>query len=564
MRFLISYDYKNYLSSVGNNENAIEIIDRFIGMPINGNDLDVKDDILSSLLCYYNKRYDSLNLHEITRLIDSLVRSDDLTEVLLYHISKDCSDSIFDPEGFYYRSIVNVISRLYYVLKRYFGFDSNAQIVSNLLHTIHPFATLTFSKKNMSFFFRDDQMIIKLMESLYQNENKRKEVYRLLYTLELLSDSTLVNQSEQYMSMVTKGGNSNICILPANPSNGIETTEIVLPPEEIVSLRVQCSATDKLKQSIKDALQKEFDKNSCENGDVLEKSTTRRAVRHFKIENESMLSKKIWLDYYFVCLDKLESEYTQEERNSVDLKCPYYYYYLLVDLCEPCEKYEFEGDFLLALVELAISKKCEKRQDLYIQMYQLNFIGKKAGFIAETEVFSKDEKRKEAMQALKEELLNGPKKDIAKELLSVNPSPNSDIVEKVIVFLSPLFEEKYLNGIENENFKKILCKILSIDSFAAELKKTEFGGNFKHFNLKLILNVIGLLSSEKGNRKDPLLKPRIANSICQDLISLWNLEKASNIHKYVLKYNDRVNDNWSRSWSLLTTELKKDILDTID
>ncbi len=39
MRFLISYDYKNYLSSVGNNENAIEIIDRFIGMPINGNDL---------------------------------------------------------------------------------------------------------------------------------------------------------------------------------------------------------------------------------------------------------------------------------------------------------------------------------------------------------------------------------------------------------------------------------------------------------------------------------------------------------------------------------------------
>ena len=153
MRFLISYDYKNYLSSVGNNENAIEIIDRFIGMPINGNDLDVKDDILSSLLCYYNKRYDSLNLHEITRLIDSLVRSDDLTEVLLYHISKDCSDSIFDPEGFYYRSIVNVISRLYYVLKRYFGFDSNAQIVSNLLHTIHPFATLTFSKKKHVFLF---------------------------------------------------------------------------------------------------------------------------------------------------------------------------------------------------------------------------------------------------------------------------------------------------------------------------------------------------------------------------------------------------------------------------
>ena len=551
MRNLISFDYKNYLNSISNNEeDTIQFVDSFSGDTVIDGRWDSKDELLASLLRYYNKQYNSSDISEIEDLLSSLVANCDLIEVVLYHTCKYYNYFrglfIFDDHFHCYRSFLRYIHQIYYVLKRYFGFDSNFKLAHDIIHAIHPYATMTFSKSHLPI-INDDQMVIRIMETLFQNEGQRRDVYRLLHTLQsLFSRAEQNGESHHYLAMVNERGNNNTGIIPANPSNGVETTMIELTPEEVVSLNVQCEASEEQIKHIQENLQKEFNKYSVINGDVLKNSTDRRAVHYNRLMEPTQLSSKNWFMYYHYYLDQLEEGYSKHEQKNGNLDCPYYYYYLLVDLCDICKRYEFNGDFLKALVNRAINQKCIGRKDLYEQMFRLNYIEESAELIKSDCQDSEDSnnefemKREKELRNLYEELSNGENGDIVKQLKNgeFELTDSIDAVKYFMVFLTPIFTYKEYYNNETNKVKEKIEKVLRLESVSSRLLDNHKKKVVKHnLNIKFVLNIIGYLSDLGKENNNNIINSRQGFRLEKDLIYLWKLKGAGSYHKYVSGYD---------------------------
>lgn len=563
MKSLIMHDYANYLNDHGNVEKTYDEIKNILHQSSgNIHVLREKEELLSSILRCYTPPFYPVNIERY----DAVLCSDgDLAEVMICHIGKQLNNTFKDNDFdkfFVLRALLNLIHKLYYATKHCLLTMNIPEDGIALLRILHPFATLKAQDETMSIDF-NDRLISRMTEALFGKEDLRKEIYQMFYILRSLSTS---HSSNNYLAMKTGANqqNNSVCVFPKGTSNEVETTEILFTPEEMISLHVQCNASKELIENIRVYLQKEYDTNAERNGSDIEEKTNKNAIRRSKQRTALQLSKQNWSDFYLYRLNELEDSYKRCERKNEDLDNPYYYYYLLVDLCDIYKKYEFDGDFLNALVNLALNKKCEKRQDLYTQMYQLNYIGKNAGFIIETEVRCENDKRKAAMEALRQELLSGSKQSIAKKLCTERQQEddvNDEIAEKVIVFLRPLFFPKYLNKeSEIEKLELTLRNILLIEEVQSALCETGKGIIPSHFNIKLVLNIIGFLINEKGERPTPFLKKRISRSLANELIALWELEKASSYRKYITGYDDQLNGYYRESWSLITKGMKEKLL----
>ena len=83
------------------------------------------------------------------------------------------------------------------------------------------------------------------------------------------------------------------------------------------------------------------------NAEILKKIINRTAIRKFR--TEPIVSSQ-WETFYYDTLDDLECQYKNHYRSHKELMSPFCYYYLLVNMCDPGHKYEFNGDFLVELV----------------------------------------------------------------------------------------------------------------------------------------------------------------------------------------------------------------------
>ena len=79
------------------------------------------------------------------------------------------------------------------------------------------------------------------------------------------------------------------------------------------------------------------------------------------------------------------------------------------------------------------------------------------------------------------------------------------------------------------------------------------------FNVKLVLNIIGVLSKEKDEKFNNPLNNRIANPLCTELGKLWYIEKYKGYNSYINKYLDNKeakNENQMyESFSLLDNKM---------
>ncbi len=145
-------------------------------------------------------------------------------------------------------------------------------------------------------------------------------------------------------------------------------------------------------------------------------------------------------------------------------------------------------------------------------------------------------------------MLSGKDGTIAKELLLNSNKFESyeDAIEKILVFLTPLYCEKYMvnpdqDGIDD--FQKRLKILLQERSFLENLKPKELMTNKKNerqlgFNVKLVMNIIGVLSKEKDVKFVNPLKKRIADPLCRELEELWQLKRAKGYNSYVNKFDN--------------------------
>ena len=103
------------------------------------------------------------------------------------------------------------------------------------------------------------------------------------------------------------------------------------------------------------------------------------------------------------------------------------------------------------------------------------------------------------MWELCEQLLEGQQKDIALALLERKGEHITDSdtrIESIMVFLEPLFCDKYVESMKVKDFRLLLKHIFEDADISVELKKSTYR---QPFHFKLVLNILGFLS--KNNNK---------------------------------------------------------------
>lgn len=537
------------------------------------------DGVLSYLLSLYNKPHDAYNTKEKYKEIRRFLKDSRLwVDTLWYHAKKtnfDYSGVQEISNGSLSKSLADVIQILYSVLEKSheLGLIQDGGAGVELMHALYPFTDIPHSLCLSSNILENDDVVVKMAESLYWlNEGNRDLLYALAHIIDL-SSHTVIRAAKSspfgFVSMITDQtttSNEKVVVLPANPTNGIEMTEIELSREEIVSIICRDYVGSKNFTKYENEFKQEYEDYYNKNSSDLNTITERQAKKKFRT---NYLIPQQWSTFYYDSLDDLESQYKRQYENHKELSSPFCYYYLLVNMCDPGNRYEFKDDFLIELVNLAIKEKCTDRCELYKQMLRLNYMEESAYMIP----VDKTENQVEEATVIdnkRNELLAGENISIVNDLLqkSIKFISVEDAIERILVFLSPLYDKRYMVKSTDSDIS-LFCNRLKIllkrDEFAQHLEpkepKTDKKKNNRQlgFNVKLVLNIIGVLSKEKDEKFNNPLKNRIANPLCTELGKLWYIEKYKGYNSYINKYLDNKeakNENQMyESFSLLDNKM---------
>ena len=558
-RFLIKHDYDNYplysYQEKGLSESDIDDFNKILSFVIHPNRIDPKH------YCH-NTRFELLWVYTI-----------------LFHAIKIKNRTVFiEPERVRFNNLINFVNKLYHCLrKNNIQYSFMEGIEQHLIYTIYPFTNIQTKNYHYSCIFDDDEVLVKVMEALYRTNGKcRESIFALGHGIDFLLQGKLPKEESnpyRLVSMISKKpyqGTDDITLFQSNPTNEIENAQIELSKEEIVYLICHDNVGTENFAKLEDEFNREFDEYCGKNSEGLKRITKRQAIRKFRTDH---LLPQQWSTFYYDSLDDLENQYKRHYENHKDLSSPFCYYYLLVDMCDPGNRYEFKDDFLIELVNLAIKEKCADRCELYKQMFRLNYMEESAYMIP---IDKTDEEIKEPtiMERLRNELLVGEKSPIVKDLLHENIKfiGVEDAINRILVFLTPLYDGKYMvKSSENDFsiFRDRLEKLLKRDEFAKYLEPKEPKTDKEKekrllgFNVKIVLNIIGVLSKEKDKAFNNPLKDRIADSLCKALGELWYIRKNKGYNSYINKYLDNegaTNKNQMyESFSLLDDNMIKTI-----
>ena len=557
-RFLIGFDFDNYQRYIKDNYKK----------DIDVEQLEYLDYCFSLLLHLYGSR-DFLSLRN-EKEIHILLSSNALIEIILFHalsIYNRLPNRHDEQEINLYSCLSGLIHRAYYALKKVNEIGLLGENEQAVMYALYPFANL--SKYNGPNLLCNDTLLAKMIKTLYlTNEECRDTIYALAQILNGSYAIGVVPNTPKGLVMMMTGGSGNRnnreIIFEASPSNRIETTQIALSEEEIACLVCYDLVGTERFVEIEQIFKHEYTSYYTLNSEKLKQITNRTAIRKFR--TESIVSSQ-WETFYYDTLDDLECRYKNHYRSHKELVSPFCYYYLLVNMCDPGHKYEFNGDFLVELVNYAIYNKCTERCELYSKMIELNYMQESAHMITNFDS-KEDEKAQDKISIFREKLLAGKDGTIAKELLLKKNKyeNNEDAIERVLVFLSPLYCEKYMvnsspKGVDD--FRERLHKLLQEDLFLENLKPKEPMTKKKNdgqlgFNVKLIMNIIGVLSKENDDNFVNPLKKRIADPLCKELEILWELKNAKGYNSYVNKFdNNRGLKEFqtTKSFSLLNEEM---------
>lgn len=553
-RFLIGFDFDNYQ----------HYIEHHYKINIDVAQLSYLDYCFSHLLRLYGSK-DLFPLRN-EKEIHEFLSCDTWIEIILYHALSNCnrlSNRNDKHEMSLFTCLSGLIHRVYYALKKANVVGLLNKDEQAIMYVLYPFANLsTIIGYDL---LCNDTLLAKMIKAMYlTNEDCRDSIYALALVLYRSYIIGAVPITPKGLVMMMTGGSGNRIneeiILEASPSNGIEMTQIAMSEEEIACLVCYDMVGKPRFVEIENIFKNEYTSYYNLNAEIQKQIINRTAIRKFR--TEPIVSSQ-WETFYYDTLDDLECRYKNHYRSHKELVSPFCYYYLLVNMCDPGHKYEFNGDFLVELVNYAIHNKCTERCELYSKMIELNYMQESAHMITNFDS-KEDEKAQDKISIFREKLLAGKDGTIAKELLLKKNKyeNNEDAIERVLVFLSPLYCEKYMvnsspKGVDD--FRERLHKLLQEDLFLENLKPKEPMTKKKNdgqlgFNVKLIMNIIGVLSKENDDNFVNPLKKRIADPLCKELEILWELKNAKGYNSYVNKFDNnrgRKEFQTTKSFSLL-------------
>ena len=557
--FLLSYDISNYIDCIVKDSADEYKLEMLLHTNINEEQFHLYNRILNRLAKKFSKSIwrlqdivseNTLSEEEISILDISII-----VEVIIYRLRRMiCRGNGGDPAQYF----INQIHWLYYSLYHCYQRGVLPPKGLEVMRFLYPFANLRKGYKC------DFCLLEKLISTLFFLGGKHRSI---LYRFLAIQHRLTTHSSSRMIAFGMM--KEEFAIMDVDSSNcKVENALAQLEKEEVVVLLANCPVGEEIKLKFKKLFQDQYKLFCKSNGDFLKFSTGQEAIRYFKYTEVDRMIRNDWKDFYFVSLDKLKAKYDNCQVPTIEqfkiypyiLSVPFFYYYLLVEKCEVCKKYEFEGMLLDDLILRAIYVGSEEKSPLYEQMYRLNYLEKSANLILDDENLPTNVQKKDRNEEELLSILNGLNSEIVDALRSgIFRLPSSSLaVEYCLVWLEPLFKRHLNNSFDEETFRNKIRELLESDVFNKHLlderKKKIINNNL---NFKLLLNIVGMLSDlNKANDKN-WVKRFLGPSLRDDLAFIWKQKGTSSFHKYVSGWNSP-----SSCVSVLTSEMKKKIQDT--
>lgn len=392
--------------------------------------------------------------------------------------------------------------------------------------------------------FDDDKFIIKLCNALYETKTKRRsDLYGIVLTNNYMSEA-IVNSGLEYIRRI----DSPEYVFVFDDKNG--SIRITLAEEEYTSMQIGYHNAVNNVNEIKEILQKRYDDYWPKEQSYIEQQINNHIYNEFGVTLQNGNIKR-WKEFYRITRKKFEEGSKISERSN-----PSYYYNLLFAINDnPYNDFEISKKFTMDLLLVCNKLQGIRLDEVFDNIYCLNYI--------------------------KQHLRCDVKFDDSFTVYpdGIESKTMDELFNRIMDFLAPILkdntfvESKWINGDLRHNFRLKFRKLLDLKAdnssehthFLCETliknvpyKNEKRPGFTQGFNIKLLCNIIGALTSEK-EKTQRIFREHTADRIINRLCNQRNIPGSGSYRNYISRYY-----KFNTSESLLNKERVKYIQNTFN
>ena len=533
-KWLIKYDYELYCNTfefaeIGNLLNYNPIFDHFPD-PVDAIVRKYRDNWAYTMLNYSiskAKQFLMSNYHINAYLWIKYVTSDNVTSWTNF------KKTFYNSNNFDYNDYVHFMEGREDYIYRICSFKSFLSTVNSVRkatkkHNNHINSILSvlptyYNSLPAPIDLEKDDVVTKIIECLYLDGGKgRKNLYNIISAYNFYCDR--IKTSSSLSSYIRRMNSPEYVFVFDDKDRSIKIT---LAREEFASMLVHNDNTNI--NVIKDVLQKEYDEYSSKERSYIEEQISGQIYNEFGITLNDKNIKK-WIEFY----RNTRKEFETGSRISELPKPSYYYNLLFATNDNPRNEFEFSDKFITDLLFICNKLRSVRINEIFDNVYCLNYIKKK--IIGDTSINDPFEVKPEGTES----------------------NTIDELYTRILYFLDPILHDgkfvtsNWLKGEGRYNFKTKFKNLL-------ELKNDDNSSNVKYlrevlirnipfksksrpgfnqgFNIKLLCNIIGALSSEKGS-KVRVFRENTAQPIITKLCVDRNISGSSSYKNYILRYKN--------------------------
>ena len=428
-----------------------------------------------------------------------------------------------------YQTLLNIVRNEVYPILKGKKYEQYSRLQSALR-----LIPSRYSSYLQPYSFDDDKFIIKLCNALYETKSKRRsDLYGIVLTYNYMSEA-IVNSSLEYIRRI----DSPEYVFVFDDKNG--SIRITLAKEEYTSMQIGFHNTENIINIIKEILQKRYDDYWPKEHLYIEQQINNHIYNEFGVTLQSGNIKR-WKDFYRITRNKFEEGSKISERSNSS----YYYNLLFATNDNPYNDFEISQKFTKDLLFVYNKLHGIRLNEVFDNIYCLNYI--------------------------KQHLRCDVKFDDPFTVYpdGIESNTMDELFNRIMDFLTPILkdntfvESKWINGDHQHNFRLKFRKLLELKSddssehthFLRETliknipyKNEKRPGFRQGFNIRLLCNIIGALTSEK-EKTQRIFREHTADRIIKRLCNQRNIPGSGSYRNYISRYK-----NFNTSDSLLNKE----------
>lgn len=370
-----------------------------------------------------------------------------------------------------------------------------------------------------------DDVVTKILECLCSNGGKgRKNLYNIISAYNIFCDHIVTSSS---VSCYIRRMISPEYVFVINDKNG--SIKISLAKEEYASVLVDVQNDDTYVNAIKDFIQKRYGEYVAKEHSYIEEQINNQIYDAFGVTLQGGNNKK-WREFYRIVRNKFDEGSKISERSN-----PSFYYNLLFATNDnPYKDFEISKRFTTELLFICNELNGIRINEIFDNIYCLNYIKKKV---------------------TNDTIINDP---FVVYPDGIESHTMDELYNRIIDFLTPILCDKkfvqnnWLKGDGRYDFKAKFKNLLALKDDNNSIVVKELRENLlrnipfkcesrpgftQGFNIKLLCNIIGALSSEKGG-KVRVFRENTAQPIITKLCVDRNIGGNSSYRNYILRYKN--------------------------